>query len=129
MAQTVLIVGRSPAARAVLPALLREQPFTLISTDDPLCAIHIMEKTRIDFIVVDANLRLIDGATFADIKTRDPRFTDIALQVARVSGDDAPLGLMIDRCTAAWAREAMACGDARVLMPAVLSCVERALTL
>lgn len=120
MADTILIVGRSQAARTVLPRLLEPLRCTIVFTDDTLSAVHVLERLRADFIVVDADADGIDGETFAALATRIPRLAEAPLHVLR--GADAPADEVLARCEAFWASEA-ADADVRATLPALLACV------
>jgi len=118
MTGTILIVGRSHAARAVLPRLLEPLRCTIVFTDDALCAVHVLERLRADFIVIDADAERIDGETFAALTARIPRLADVPLHVLR--GADAPADEVLARCAAFWASEA-ADADVRAALTALFA--------
>lgn len=125
MSKSVLIVGASPVARAVLPCLLRTHDFTLISVADVLAAAHVLERVAVDDIVLDANLSLLSAAKFTKAKASDPRFASIAMHVLRVDGAGRDLRDLLPTCLDAWAK--IDADELSDVLSAALRCVERAL--
>ncbi len=126
MCNTILIIGRSPAARTVLPHLLESQRCTIVLADDTLSAVHVLERLRTDHIIIDAEAGPLDSEGFAALKARIPHLSAASLHILRTRRDDAEVSGLFTRAREAWAREKIESKDLRVLLPALLSCVERA---
>lgn len=123
--ETILIVGGSPLARGVLPRLLAPLRCTIVSTDDALCAVHVLERLRVDYIVVDANAEPLSGAAFAALRARVPHLGIVPLFVLPVADEHASVDELMARCSVALGREDIASADPDALLPALLACVER----
>ena len=123
---TILIIGRSPAVRTVLPHLLEPQHCTIVTTDDALSAVHVLERLRTDHIIIDAEAGPLDDERFATLKARSPHLSTATLHVLRTRRNDAEIVDLLARSREAWAREKTDNKDLHVLLPALLSCVERA---
>lgn len=126
MRSTILIIGRSPAARTVLPHLLEPQHCTIVTTGDTLSAVHVLERLRTYQIIIDADAAPLGSEGFAALKARIPRLSGAVLHVLRARRDDADVVGLLTRSGDAWARERIESTDLGVLLPAPLSCVERA---
>jgi two-component system chemotaxis response regulator CheB len=71
---TVLVVDDSAVVRETMTAVLsRENDIRVIVAADPLIALHKMQKTRPDVILLDLEMPRMDGLTFLrKVMTEDP---------------------------------------------------------
>ncbi|MFO1017444.1 MAG: hypothetical protein U1E03_07585 [Hyphomonadaceae bacterium] len=123
---TILTIGRSPAVRTVVPYLLEPLHCTMVTTDDALSAVHVLERLRTDHIIIDAEADPLDSEGFAKLKARIPHLSTTTLHVLRTRRDDADVVDLLARARDVWTREKTDSKDLHVLLPALLSCVERA---
>ncbi|GAM98529.1 hypothetical protein U91I_02164 [alpha proteobacterium U9-1i] len=87
MSKTILIVGASPAARVLLPALLRNWPCTIINAPDALSAIHVADRLRVHALIAVAAQAKIGATDLREFAARSPRLADTAIHVlARTGG-------------------------------------------
>lgn len=91
MLKTILIVGASPTARVLLPALLRNWPCTLISAPDVLSAIHIADRVRVNAIVADVAHARVGAQDLAAFAAQSARLNDTDVYVLKHSGGETPL--------------------------------------
>jgi len=123
--ETILIVGASPLARGVLPRLLAPLRCMIVSTDDTLCAVHVLERLRVDYIVVDAEAEPLSGAAFAALRARVPHLGIVPLYVLPAACEHASVDELMARCSAALGRDNVGSVDPDAFLPALLACVER----
>ena len=83
----------------------------MVTTDDALSAVHVLERLRTDHIIIDARI---------------PHLSTTTLHVLRTRRDDADVVDLLARARDVWTREKTDSKDLHVLLPALLSCVERA---
>jgi hypothetical protein len=123
--ETILIIGGSPLARAVLPRLLSPLRCMIVSTDDVLCAVHVLERLRVDYIVADANAEPLGAAALAALRTRIPNLGIVPMFVLPAADEQASVDELMALCSAALRREDVASADADAFLPALLACMER----
>lgn len=81
MALTILVVDDSSSMRAVIRIALSRAGYEVLEADDGETAVKLLDGRRIDFIVSDVNMPIMDGLTFVSHVRASPgyRFTPIAM--------------------------------------------------
>jgi CheY-like chemotaxis protein len=78
---TILIVDDTPSSQNLLATMLVELPATIIQAADGVEAIEQLEKQRVDLIVTDIQMPILDGvALIQEIKNR-PEYDSIPIVV------------------------------------------------
>jgi two-component system chemotaxis response regulator CheY len=81
MALTILVVDDSNSMRAVIRIALSRAGYEVIEADDGDTAVKLLDGRRIDFIVSDVNMPIMDGLTFVSHVRESAayRFTPVAM--------------------------------------------------
>ena len=92
MALTILVVDDSSSIRAVIRIALSRAGYEVLEADDGETAVKLLDGRRIDFIVSDVNMPIMDGLTFVSHVRASPgyRFTPIAM-ITTESSDEVRL--------------------------------------
>ena len=126
MLKTILIVGASPTARVLLPALLRNWPCTLISAPDVLSAIHIADRVRVNAIIANAADARVGARDLVEFAAQSARLNDTDVYVLKHCGGETPLNDLAVRGSPLL--KAPAPDDAIAALPVFVAQVESALT-
>ena len=125
---SLMIVGQSPMARIVAPALLRDFKRALILAPDALGAFHILERAPVDAVIVEDGMRWIGAEGFMRLAARTRALAGMPIHRLRARGDNEPVLTLLASRQAAWAQAGVESDDLAVLAPALIACLEGAPT-
>ena len=93
MARTALIVDDSTSIRQMLGFTLREAGFTVLEGVNGSDALKVLEGKRVDLIVTDLNMPVMDGVTFirAARSRAETKFTPILMLTTESSQEKRQL--------------------------------------
>ena len=89
MTTNILVVDDSEMTRQIHIAIIESLGYRALEAENGMQALEVLTRQRVDMIIADLNMPIMDGYTFLATVRRFEDFSDIPIVVASTEAGDA----------------------------------------
>ena len=94
MQKKVLVVEDQADAREMLQIILREEGYSVVTTEDGLAGLEVAQRERPDVIITNLNMPNLDGVEMVKLLRQQPDLSCVPIVVLSAVGTENPQALI-----------------------------------